>query len=118
MVAGPSEPLQREPPSKESILMMDYATTRARSTRALPPPHRQGGLAEAIVARAMISSPPHTVDEVDRLYHQMTETHAIDAVQLAECTHVDVSYASPQAHGLVNVALHREYPLGIVFIFS
>jgi hypothetical protein len=31
---------------------------------------------------------------------------------------VDVSYAAPQAHGIVNVALHREYSLGIVFIFS
>jgi hypothetical protein len=28
------------------------------------------------------------------------------------------SYAAPQAHGIVNVALHREYSLGIIFIFS
>jgi hypothetical protein len=31
---------------------------------------------------------------------------------------VDVSYAAPQAHGIVNVALHQEYSLGIAFIFS
>jgi hypothetical protein len=31
---------------------------------------------------------------------------------------VDVSYAAPQAHGIVNVALHREYSPGIIFIFS
>jgi hypothetical protein len=31
---------------------------------------------------------------------------------------VDVSYATPQAHRIVNVALHREYYLGIIFIFS
>jgi hypothetical protein len=31
---------------------------------------------------------------------------------------VDVSYAAPQAYGIVNVALHREYSLGIIFIFS
>jgi hypothetical protein len=31
---------------------------------------------------------------------------------------VDVSYATLQVHGIVNVALHREYSLGIVFIFS
>jgi hypothetical protein len=31
---------------------------------------------------------------------------------------VDVSYAAPQAHGIINVALHREYSPGIVFIFS
>jgi hypothetical protein len=30
---------------------------------------------------------------------------------------VDISYAAPQAHGIVNVALYREYPLGIAFIF-
>jgi hypothetical protein len=31
---------------------------------------------------------------------------------------VDVSFAAPQAHGIVNVALHREYSPGIVFKFS
>jgi hypothetical protein len=31
---------------------------------------------------------------------------------------VDVLYAAPQAHGIVNVALHQEYSPGIVFIFS
>jgi hypothetical protein len=29
---------------------------------------------------------------------------------------VDVSYAAPQAHGIVNVALHWEYSPGIVFV--
>jgi hypothetical protein len=31
---------------------------------------------------------------------------------------VDISYAAPQVHEIVNVALHREYRQGIVFIFS
>jgi hypothetical protein len=31
---------------------------------------------------------------------------------------VDVSYAAPQVHGIVNVALNQEYSSGIVFIFS
>jgi hypothetical protein len=31
---------------------------------------------------------------------------------------VDVSYAAPQVHRIVNVALHQEYYLGIIFIFS
>jgi hypothetical protein len=30
---------------------------------------------------------------------------------------IDVSYVAPQVHGIVNVALHREYSPGIVFIF-
>jgi hypothetical protein len=32
------------------------------------------------------------------------------------CT-VDVSYVAPQVHRIVNVALHREYSPGIIFIF-
>jgi hypothetical protein len=31
---------------------------------------------------------------------------------------VDASDAALQAHEIVNVALHREYPPGIIFIFS
>jgi hypothetical protein len=31
---------------------------------------------------------------------------------------VDISFEAPQAHGIVNVAFHREYSPGIVFIFS
>jgi hypothetical protein len=31
---------------------------------------------------------------------------------------VDVSYAVPQAHRIVNVALYQEYSSGIIFIFS
>jgi hypothetical protein len=31
---------------------------------------------------------------------------------------VDDSYVAPQAHGIVNVAFHREYSPGIVFVFS
>jgi hypothetical protein len=31
---------------------------------------------------------------------------------------VEVSYVAPQAQKIVNVALHREYSLGIIFIFS
>jgi hypothetical protein len=38
--------------------------------------------------------------------------------QLLEFSAVDVSYAAPQAHGIVNVSLHREYSPCIVFIFS
>jgi hypothetical protein len=30
---------------------------------------------------------------------------------------VDISYAAPPAHGIVNIALHPEYSPSIVFIF-
>jgi hypothetical protein len=36
----------------------------------------------------------------------------------SEVIAIDVSYAAPQAHGIVNVALHWEYSPGIIFIFS
>jgi hypothetical protein len=29
---------------------------------------------------------------------------------------VDISYVAPQAHRIVNVALHQEYSVGIIFI--
>jgi hypothetical protein len=59
--------------------MMDYATTQARAEGALLPPHGRWGLADAVVAKAMASSPPPTTDEVDRLYRQLTEIHSINA---------------------------------------
>jgi hypothetical protein len=31
---------------------------------------------------------------------------------------VDISYAASQAHRIINVAVHREYSPGIIFIFS
>jgi hypothetical protein len=34
------------------------------------------------------------------------------------CSIVDVFYAAPQAHGIVNVAIHRKYSPGIIFIIS
>jgi hypothetical protein len=37
------------------------------------------------MAKAMTFSLSPTTDEVDRLYHQLTEIHAIGATQLAEC---------------------------------
>jgi hypothetical protein len=88
MVASLSEPLQHEPPTEERILMMDYASTRAKSEEALrttPPPRGRWGLAEATMDRATVSSPPPTADDVDKLYHEPTEIHAIGAAQLAEC---------------------------------
>jgi hypothetical protein len=35
-----------------------------------------------------------------------------------EWVDVDVLYAALQAHGIVNLALHLEYPPGLIFIFS
>jgi hypothetical protein len=60
-------------------------------------------------------------------FHKMCEAldgqnfftmHKFQGIKIHSLTHVDVSYAAPQAYGIVNVALHREYSSGIVFIFS
>jgi hypothetical protein len=56
---GPSEPQQHEHPTEERILMMDYAATQAWSLGPLLPPHNQW-----------------VIDEVDRLYCQLTKIHA------------------------------------------
>jgi hypothetical protein len=37
---------------------------------------------------------------------------------VARLPSVDALYAAPQAHRIVNIALHQEYSLGMVFIFS
>jgi hypothetical protein len=31
---------------------------------------------------------------------------------------IDISYVAPQVHEIINVVLHQEYSLGIIFIFS
>jgi hypothetical protein len=42
----------------------------------------------------------------------------LDLYRAYNYAYVDISYAAPQAHGIVSVAHHREYSLGIIFIFS
>jgi hypothetical protein len=81
------------------MLMMDYAATKAPPEgviSTLPSPSRQWwGMAEATKAKAMSFSPPPTTGEVDRLYHQLEEIHAISTTQLVECTHWHCSDFTP-----------------------
>jgi hypothetical protein len=41
-----------------------------------------------------------------------------DIIYVINILYVDISYAALQAHRIINVAPHREYSLGIVFIFA
>jgi hypothetical protein len=66
--------------------MVVYAPAHARSEGGVTTPCHRGGLAEATVAKAMSFPPPPTTDEVDRLYRQLREIHAIGAAQLATCS--------------------------------
>jgi hypothetical protein len=87
-VASPREPPWHKPPLEERILMMDYAPDRVRSKGVVSTPSCGWGQAEAeaVVAKAPSTSPLPTADEVDKLYHQLAEIHAIAIAQLAECT--------------------------------
>jgi hypothetical protein len=47
------------------------------------------------VATTLLPQP--TIDEVDRLYRQLTQIHAIGAVQLAGCTYFGSTHSLTQA---------------------
>jgi hypothetical protein len=50
--------------------------------------------------------------------HSSNNTRNPPSLEVLLVMHVDVSYVAQQAHEIVNVALHREYSPGIIFIFS
>jgi hypothetical protein len=75
--------------------MMDYAATQARPEGMISTHRCRWGLAEATMAKATSFSPLPTIDEVDRLYHQLAEIHAIGAAQPAECAHWRCSNSTP-----------------------
>jgi hypothetical protein len=81
--------------------------TPTSATPQIGSPHRRGPSQHRL-------APPH-----HRLTRKSGTASAMGAAAplLQPWTTVDVLYATPQAHGIVNVALHREYSPGTVFIF-
>jgi hypothetical protein len=59
-----------------------------------------------------------TATEVDGGGTQQRAERWVEESRAEQRWAIDVSYAALQAHGMVNVALHREYSPGIIFIFS
>jgi hypothetical protein len=55
-------------------------------------------------------------DEVGKKIH--TTDNLLENINAKMDNIVEVSYAAPQGHGIVNVALHREYSPDMIFIFS
>jgi hypothetical protein len=55
---------------------------------------------------------------MDLTIAHMVLVHERTALCLDALVTVDILYAAPQAHRIVNVALHQEYSPGIIFIFS
>jgi hypothetical protein len=85
----PHVPPQHEPTLKaERILMVDFTSTQARAKEVAPPTSREG-------ARMR---PPRPSPWVPHL--------CSPPIEWTKCIIVDVLYAAPQAHGIVNVALH------------
>jgi hypothetical protein len=50
--------------------------------------------------------------------NETAEKEAAEKEAVEKEADVDISYPALQAHGIINVALHREYSPGIIFIFS
>jgi hypothetical protein len=61
----------------ERILMVDFASTHARTKEVAPSVSHEGGQAEVAVAKLLNTSPAPTINGVDRLYHQLVGIHVI-----------------------------------------
>jgi hypothetical protein len=65
--------------------MMDFASTQSRAKEVAPTTSCEEGHTKADVARTPKGSHPPTADEVDKMYCQLVEMHALTVAQLAEC---------------------------------
>jgi hypothetical protein len=80
----PDAPRRREPALEMGrILMVDSTSTQAHAKELAPPVCRGETQARAVGAKSLSTPPPLTTDEVDRMYRQLVEIHAIGATQLA-----------------------------------
>jgi hypothetical protein len=75
--------------------MVDFTNTHAQAKEVVPPASREGGQTKATAAKPLSSSPPLTVDGVDKMYHQLLEIHIIVVVQLVECARWRRSNTTP-----------------------
>jgi hypothetical protein len=69
----------------ERILMVDFGSTQARAKEVAPPANREEGQADTAIAKSPSASLSLTTDGVDKMYHQLTEIHAIAAAQQEDC---------------------------------
>jgi hypothetical protein len=67
--------------------MVDVTSTQAQVKGLALPVHQGEAQGEAIGAKSPSMPPPPTTDGLDRMYHQLVESHAIAAAQLAKCAH-------------------------------
>jgi hypothetical protein len=94
-VAMPHEPPQHEPPLRAGmIMMMDFTSSKAQTKRVAPTTSDEEGHTKATTDRPLNASPPPTTNDVNKMYHQLVEIHALIVAQLAECT-ADVGLTRP-----------------------
>jgi hypothetical protein len=65
--------------------MVDFTSTQTQATYLDPSVCQGEARTKVVAARSPSASPPLTTDEVNRMYRQLAEIHAITATQLAEC---------------------------------
>jgi hypothetical protein len=65
--------------------MVDFTFTQAQTEELAPLVGQGEAHVETVVAKSPGVSPPLTADEVDRMYRQLAEIHAITTAQLADC---------------------------------
>jgi hypothetical protein len=65
--------------------MVDFTFTQAQTEELAPLVGQGEAQVETVVAKSPGVSPPLTADEVDRMYRQLAEIHAITTAQLADC---------------------------------
>jgi hypothetical protein len=88
--------LQHEPSlGVQRILMMDYASTQARTKGVARTASREEGHTKAAMTRPLKASPPPAINGVDKMYCQLEEIHAISTVQRAECVRYHRSNPTP-----------------------
>jgi hypothetical protein len=93
-----------------------YVTEESRSGGSKPTPElTNDGLSTSASSTPKLHDISLTTNE-GRSCRLVASTHL--AQWEAKGAGVDISYAFPQAHKIVNVALHWEYSPVIVFIFS
>jgi histidine ammonia-lyase len=67
--------------------MVDFTSTQAQAKELAPPASQGEAQNEATATKHLSASPALTANEVDMMYHQVVEIHAITAAQLVECAH-------------------------------
>jgi hypothetical protein len=110
----------------QDLMSQGFMTTVELATCHVPEdpvstaPVREYVVACAVFYERGFSVPTHCFLHSLLQYYGLELHHltSLGIVHIVTFVTVDVSYAAPQAHRIINVALHRKYSPTIIFIFS